>query len=84
MARRSPRSLAAFAAGTVDGLTIALVHLLFNLLGILILYPIPKIRIIPIQLAGWLARTAADRKWVAVVYVAGIFIALPILVIVVF
>ena len=75
--------LAAFAAGTVDGLTIALVHLLFNLLGILILYPIPKIRGIPIQLAGWLAATAADRKWVAVAYVAGIFIALPLLVIVV-
>jgi sodium-dependent phosphate cotransporter len=76
--------LAAFAAGTVDGLTIALVHLLFNLLGILILYPIPKIRVIPIQLAGWMARIAADRTWVAMAYVAGIFIALPLLVIVVF
>ncbi len=75
--------LAAFAAGTVDGLTIALVHLLFNVLGILILYPIPKIRVIPIQLAGLLARTAVDRKWVAVAYVVGVFIALPILVIVV-
>lgn len=74
--------LAAFAAGTVDGLTIALVHLLFNLLGILILYPIPKIRIIPIRLAGWLAEIAADRKWVAMAYVAGAFIALPLLVIV--
>ena len=75
--------LAAFAAGTVDGLTIALVHLLFNLLGILILYPIPKIRVMPIRLAGWLAGIAANRKWVAVAYVAGAFIALPLLVIVV-
>lgn len=76
--------LAAFAAGTVDGLTIALVHLLFNLLGILILYPIPKIRVIPIQLASWMARVAADRKWVAMAYVGGAFIVLPLLVIVVF
>ncbi len=75
--------LAAFAAGTVSGLTIALVHLLFNLLGILILYPIPKIRGIPIALADGLARIAMNRKWVAVAYVAGAFVALPILIIVV-
>ena len=75
--------LAAFAAGTVDGLTIALVHLLFNLLGILILYPIPKIRGIPITLADGLARIAMNKKWVAVPYVAGVFVALPILIIVI-
>lgn len=75
--------LAAFAAGTVGGLTIALVHLLFNLLGILILYPIPAIRVIPMRLAARLARIAERRKPVAVGYVIGVFIALPILVIVV-
>lgn len=75
--------LAAFAAGTVSGLTIALVHLLFNLYGIVILYPIPKIRRIPIALANGLAGIAVTRKWVAVAYVAGAFIALPILIIVV-
>ncbi len=73
--------LAAFAAGTVDGLTIALVHLLFNVLGILILYPIPKIRGVPIALASGLAGLAMNRKWVAVAWVAGAFVALPILII---
>ncbi|GMQ86365.1 MAG: sodium:phosphate symporter [Acidimicrobiia bacterium] len=76
--------LAAFAAGTVDGLAIALVHLGFNLLGILILYPIRAIRHIPIRLAGGLARIATTRKWVAIVYVLAIFVALPLLVIVIF
>ena len=75
--------LAAFAAGTVDGLAIALVHLGFNLLGILILYPIPAIRRIPVRLAGGLASIAINRKWVAIAYVTGIFIALPLLVIVI-
>ena len=75
--------LAAFAAGTVDGLTIALVHLLFNILGILLLYPIPKIRHIPIKLAGGLAGVAMKRKWVAIAYVGGAFVALPLLVIIV-
>jgi sodium-dependent phosphate cotransporter len=75
--------LAAFAAGAVDGLAIALVHLGFNLLGILILYPIPAIRHIPVKLAWSLAGVAMTRKWVAIAYVAGIFIALPLLVIVI-
>ena len=74
--------LAAFAAGTVDGLSIALVHLAFNLLGILILYPIPAIRRIPVRLAGRLAGIALTRKWVVIAYVVGMFIALPLLVIV--
>jgi sodium-dependent phosphate cotransporter len=75
--------LAAFAAGAVDGLAIALVHLGFNLLGILILYPIPAIRHIPVKLAWSLAGVATTHKWVAIAYVAGIFIALPLLVIVI-
>ncbi len=75
--------LAALAAGAVSGLTIAFVHVLFNVLGILILYPIPKIRGIPIRLAAGLAGIAMNRQWLAVAYVAGIFVALPILIIVI-
>jgi len=75
--------LAAFAAGTVDGLAIAFVHLSFNLLGILILYPIPTIRHIPVKLASWLAGIAMSQKWIAVAYVTAMFIALPLFVIVI-
>jgi sodium-dependent phosphate cotransporter len=75
--------LAAFAAGAVSGLTIALVHLLFNVLAILILYPIPQIRYIPVKLASSLANVAMKRKWVAFAYVGGVFVALPLLVIIV-
>jgi len=75
--------LAAFAAGTVNGLAIAFVHLGFNLLGILILYPIPAIRHIPVKLAGWLAGIAMHHKWIAIAYVSVFFIALPFFVIVI-
>lgn len=75
--------LAAFAAGAVSGLTIALVHLLFNVLAIIILYPIPQIRYIPVKLASSLASVAMKRKWVAFAYVGGVFVALPLLVIIV-
>jgi sodium-dependent phosphate cotransporter len=70
--------LAALAAGTVGGLTIALTHLLFNLSAIVILYSWQKIRYIPVILAGYLADVAVKRTWLAVAYVVGVFILLPL------
>jgi len=70
--------LAALATGVVNGMIIAVVHLLFNIVGILIVYPIPKIRYIPVILAEKLADIAVHRKWVAVAYVLIAFIAVPL------
>ncbi|MDF1699775.1 MAG: Na/Pi symporter [Planctomycetota bacterium] len=75
--------LAALAAGPA-GLTIALVHALFNLVGIILVYPIPSIRRIPIRLAQGLANRAIEnRAWVAV-YIVGVFVVMPLLGIVLF
>ena len=71
--------LAALATGEPSGMTIALVHLLFNVFAILLIYPIPKIRYIPVVLAEKLADVAANKKWVAIAYVSTMFIAIPIL-----
>jgi sodium-dependent phosphate cotransporter len=76
--------LAALATGVVGGMTIAIVHLLFNVVGILILYPFPKFRYIPVTLAEKLASIAATRKPLAVVYVVGTFVVLPLLGILIF
>ena len=76
--------LAALATGTLAGMEIALVHLLFNVAGILIIYPFPRIRFIPVDLAGRLARLAMHRKSLAVAYVVFAFIVLPVLGIVIF
>jgi sodium-dependent phosphate cotransporter len=70
--------LAALATGVAGGMTIALVHLLFNVFAIVLIYPIPKIRYIPVTLAEKLASIATSNKWVAVAYVAIAFIAIPI------
>jgi sodium-dependent phosphate cotransporter len=75
--------LAALATGTASGMTIALVHLLFNIFGILLVYPIRKIRFFPVDLAEWLANVATDHKWIAIAYVGIMFIAIPIVGIVV-
>jgi sodium-dependent phosphate cotransporter len=70
--------LAALATGVASGMTIALVHLLFNVFAIVLIYPIPKIRYIPVMLAEKLADIAANKKWVAIAYVGGMFIVIPI------
>jgi solute carrier family 34 (sodium-dependent phosphate cotransporter) len=76
--------LAALATGVASGMTIALVHLLFNVVGILILYPIRKVRFIPVILAERLSNLAVHRKSIALGYVVGVFVVLPIIGIVVF
>ncbi len=69
--------IAALGAGKVDGLTIAFVHLLFNLSGIVILYVPRPLRDIPIRLAEALAGVAIARKSLAIAYVVGTFIVIP-------
>lgn len=72
--------LAAMAATGVNaraGLTIALVHLLFNLSGTLLVYPIPVIRELPLRAAQRLADVAADSKVKAIIYVVTLFYLLP-------
>ena len=71
--------LAALAAGTVSGLTIAFIHTLFNIAGILLIYSLPATRYIPVDLAERLSGVATRRRWVAVVYVVGGFIVIPIM-----
>ena len=58
---------------------IALVHLLFNVVGIALVYPFPAIRRIPLRLARWLAEVASRSRALAVVYVIGLFYGLPAL-----
>jgi sodium-dependent phosphate cotransporter len=70
--------IAALATGSNDAMTIALVHLLFNVVAILLIYPFPKTRYIPVTLAEKLSDVATSRKWVAVVWTLTIFIAIPI------
>ena len=71
--------LAALGAGAVDGLTIAFTHTLFNIAGILLLYPWLATRYIPVQLAERLADLATRRKPVALAYVGCAFVLVPAL-----
>jgi solute carrier family 34 (sodium-dependent phosphate cotransporter) len=70
--------IASLAVARPEGLTIALVHLLFNLLGIAILYPVPMLRRVPIRLAEGLAAAAVRRRRVVIAYVVTVFLLLPL------
>lgn len=72
--------LAALAATGVNasaGITIAVVHLLFNVSGTLLVYPARRIRKVPLIAAQWLANAAVrSRRW-ALLYVITLFYGLP-------
>ncbi len=71
-------ALLASLTGTPQAVTVALVHLLFNISGILIIYPIKAIRHIPIRLAQGLAQKTAEKKYYAFLYMIGVFFIMPL------
>ena len=65
--------------GAKLALTIALVHVLFNLFAVVLIYGVPFLRELPIKAAEGLARVGSENKLLALGYVAGLFFALPAL-----
>ena len=71
--------LASSATDSSSGLTIALVHAMFNLCGTLLFYPIRKLRLIPIKMAEGLSMRASKNPAWVLAYVGGAFILVPVL-----
>lgn len=65
-------------ATDMNGLQIALVHVLFNLSATALIYPIAAIRRIPIRLARNLAINAVRNKMLVIAYVLVMFILIPV------
>ncbi|MDD9207159.1 Na/Pi symporter [Georgenia sp. 10Sc9-8] len=61
----------------VVALQIALVHLLFNVSGVLVIYGLPVLREVPVLMAERLARSATEHKTLAAAWTGGMFLALP-------
>jgi sodium-dependent phosphate cotransporter len=72
-------AMAATGANAAAGLTIALVHLLFNLSGILLIYPVEAVRHLPLRMAETLADVAVRSRSLAIFYVVAMFYLLPAL-----
>ncbi len=71
--------LASLATGNPAAVTVALVHTLFNLSGILLFYPIRVLRNLPLRLATGMSDIAAERRSTAIGYALGMFVVVPLL-----
>eukprot|EP00118_Oscarella_pearsei_P017501 m.174047 g.174047 ORF g.174047 m.174047 type:complete len:640 (+) comp39100_c0_seq23:691-2610(+) len=60
-----------------NALQLAFCHLFFNITGILIWYPVPHLRKLPLFLARGLGNTTAKYKWFALFYLIIVFFLLP-------
>ena len=70
--------LASLAVLRPEGLTIALVHTLFNLTAIILVYPVRRIREVPVRLAEAMAGLVVKRRPLAIAYSFGLFVAIPL------
>ncbi len=61
----------------IFALQIALVHLMYNVLGVIVIYGIKLLRELPIKAAEVLAEVATERKSLAAAYVLGVFFVIP-------
>lgn len=73
--------LAALAAVSNQKFTIqiAVCHLFFNIFGILIWYPFPLLRDVPISAAKHLGNTTAKYRWFALAYLVLVFFVIPVI-----
>lgn len=77
-------ALLAALAGNVSGLAIALVHLLFNVSGMVIWYAHPKLRAVPMYLCNALADQTLKNRFHGIAYIAIVFFVLPLAITIVF
>ncbi len=65
----------ACSTGHKAAVTVALVHLIFNIFGIMVFYPLRRI---PMTMAETLAENAVERKWLILVFIGLVFFILPL------
>jgi len=77
-------ALLASLTGNVHGLTIALVHFLFNILGMLIWFIPSTTRQIPLKFAKMLAHKCEEKRRYGFLYVSMVFFIIPLVFAVIF
>ena len=61
----------------VPALEIAMVHMLYNFLGVIVIYGIPFLCKLPLVGAQSLANIASERKYLAFIYIVSVFFVIP-------
>lgn len=71
-------ALAITGTGSAAALQIAMIHFLFNFIGVCLIFGVPFLRRIPMICASLLARQAIRRRSIALAYVLGVFFIAPV------
>ena len=70
--------MASLVSDNVDSLQVALAHLFFNITGIIIWYPVPFMRRVPLNAARKLGKATRVWKGFTVVYIIVMFFIMPL------
>jgi sodium-dependent phosphate cotransporter len=70
--------IASVVSGSQDAIQVSICHLLFNIIGIAIWFPIPFMRAVPLAWARLMGEYVSAFPWFGVFYIAVAFVALPI------
>jgi sodium-dependent phosphate cotransporter len=73
--------LASLVTNSTAAVAVAFVHLLFNIAGIIIVYPFRKV---PISLAKRLGKFVSEKRSLAILYMIGTFYILPIIILILY
>lgn len=73
--------LASLVSGAHAPLAVAFAHLIFNITGILLIWPVKRIRHLPIHTAQWFAEIAVRNRIIPLLYIGILFFGIPLLLI---
>jgi len=70
--------LAALATGESAPVIAAFAHVIFNILGILLIWSIPPVRALPLRAAEYFARNGSHKRFLPVGVIAGVYFVIPL------
>merc|ERR1719453_1321527 len=69
--------IAAIVSGSAHGIQVSICHFLFNVVGILIWFPHPRMREVPLAWATLLGEHVQKYPWFGLVYIGAAFVVFP-------
>merc|ERR1719487_137944 len=70
--------IASVVSGSQDAIQVSICHLLFNIIGILIWFPIPAMRAVPLAWARLMGEYVLEFPWFGAFYIGIAFVFLPV------
>lgn len=76
--------LAAMATGNSHAIIVAFSHIAFNILGIIVIWPIPAVRRLPVRMTQYVAHKCMYARFIPLAMIVAVYFAIPLLGIILF